>query len=79
VRVAFRRTGIKVVMTNKLIWRNNNTGSPSYKRVWCEDWAGDQFEVLTPAAFEIIRMAVNDVNQLMHSTIIELVEADDND
>lgn len=61
----------------KLIWRDHDSNGHA-KRVWRDDWSGDQFEVVPPKSFEMLKAAVNDVNQLMRSTIIELVEAEDN-
>lgn len=33
---------------NKIMWRNHDDQSV---RVWRDDWAGDQFEVISRAAF----------------------------
>lgn len=63
----------------KLFWRNHlggdDVGTP--KRVWREDWAGDQFEVMDYKSFQAVSAAVNSLNQVMRSTIVELEHASD--
>lgn len=43
-------------------------------RVWRDDWAADQFQVMHAGDFENLSMHINFVNKLMGSTIIMLQE-----
>lgn len=61
----------KVVPPNlKLFWRNHTPADAGPKRVWREDWCGDQFEVLEPDLFEVLKL-------LCKQFTISLEEAED--
>jgi hypothetical protein len=46
-------------------------------RIWRDDWAGDQFNVLTPIAWQRLEQKVNEINESIR--LIEIVDHTDED